>query len=180
MQHLYISYHEDEYELAHRLVDDLQAVGYMVFIDAVSNLATLAWAAETRLAIRACGAVVMILSPAEGRRVGIRHEGVLARRRQKPVIVLQRSPGELPRYLQTATVLDFTGDYDAARNELLGALPDIAQLIVADTPLRRGPRTPRRPPRQVSRARAIFWRWRVLLLAVILLLVLASVLGVFY
>ncbi len=177
MQHLYISYPEEDYALAHRLVDDLQAAGYMVFVDAVSKLATMAWAAETRQAIRGCGAVLMILSLAEGRRVGIRHEGILARRRHKPVYVLLRSPGELPRYLQDATVIDFSGDYDTAREVLLAALPGVAQLVTADAPLRRGPRTPRRPPRQVSRARTALWWWGLLLM-VIVCVVLGGALGV--
>jgi hypothetical protein len=177
MQHLYISYPEEDYALAHRLVDDLQAAGYMVFVDAVSNLATWAWAAETRQAIRGCGAMLMILSPADRRRIGIRHEGVLARRRGKPVYVLLRSQGVLPRYLQDATVIDFSGEYESARDQLLAALPDVAQLVTADGPVRRGPRTLRRPPRQVSRIRAVFGRLLLLLVVVIVCVVLASVWG---
>ena len=106
MQHLYISYPDERLRFAHRLVEDLQAAGYPVFVDAVSSVGTMSWAAETRHAIRTCGAVLMVLSPAEGRRVGIRHEGVLAKRRHKPVYVLRRSPGDLPRYLTEATVID--------------------------------------------------------------------------
>jgi hypothetical protein len=120
----------------------------------------------------------MILSLAEGRRVGMRHEGILARRRDKPVYVLLRSPGELPRYLQDATVIDFSGDYEPARDHLLAALPEVARLIVTDGPVQRGPRTPRRPPRQVSRARAMLWRWALVLLVVIVCVVIGSVFGV--
>jgi hypothetical protein len=177
MQHLYISYPEDDYEFVHRLVDDLQAAGYMVFVDAVSQLGTLAWAAETRQAIRACGAVLMVLSLAEGRRIGIRHEGVLAKRRRKPVYVLLRSTGELPRYLQDAVVIDWSGDYETARAELMAALPEVTQLIVADAPLPRGPRTPRRPPRQVPRKRVRLRRWALVIILLVACVVVGSMVG---
>ena len=166
MRHLYISYPEDDYEFAHRLVDDLQAAGYPVFVDAVSIAGTIAWAAETRQAIRACGAVLMVLSPADGRRVGIRHEGILANRRHRPVYALRRSPGDLPRYLLGATEIDFSGEYDSAFGALLAALPDATELLAASSPLPR--RRPRRPPHpQNRRRRRIAWSVGLLLAVVI-------------
>ncbi len=149
MQYLYISYPEDEHDLAHRLVADLQAVGYMVFVDAVSVPGGMAWAAETRRAIRSAGAVVIILSPEEGRQPGIRHESVLARRRDKPVFVLRRSAGELPRYLGGATEIDFTGEYEGAFEALRAALPGAAELLAAPDPA--ASRPPRRPPHKPDR-----------------------------
>ena len=171
MQYLYISYPDNDYEFAHRLVDNLQAAGYTVFMDAVSDAGTIAWAAETRHAIRACGAMLMILSPAEGRRVGIRHEGVLAKRRHKPVYVLQRSLGDLPRYLQTATVIDFSGDYDPALSQLLAVLPDAEALVAASDPLPRRPRRPPHPPNRTRRRIA----WVVALGGAALLCLLAGI-----
>lgn len=150
MQHLYISYPASDHTLAHRLVDDLQGMGYLVFIDTVSEPGTLPWAAETRHAIRSCGAMLMILSPAEGRRVGIRHEGVLANRARRPIIVLRRSDGDLPRYLLKAPVVDFTGDYATALAGLRAALPDPAALFAENHAPRR---VPRRPPHQPNRFR---------------------------
>ncbi len=154
MQHLYVSYPDHDYDFAHRLVDDLQAAGYVVFVDAVAARGTMAWAAETRHAIRAAGAVLMILDPARGRRVGMRHEGILAGRRRTPTFVLLRSPGDLPRYLSRATVMDFSTEYDAALGQLLAGLPAPAQLLVAEVPLRRPLRRP--PRRRDSR-----WRERL-------------------
>lgn len=151
MQYLYISYPEDDYDFAHRLVEGLQAVGYTVFVDAVGDVGTVSWAAETRHAIRSCGAMLMVLSPAGGRRTGIRHEGILSNRHKKPVYVLLRSPGDLPRYLDHATVIDFSGDYDPAFAALRAALPDPLALLAAVDPLPR--RRPRRPPRQPNRTR---------------------------
>jgi hypothetical protein len=158
MQHLYISYPENDYTFAHRLVEDLQAAGYPVFVDAVSSVGTMAWAAETRHAIRTCGAMLMVLSPAEGRRMGIRHEGILAKRRHKLVFVIRRSPGELPRYLQDATVIDFFGDnYETAWVQLSGALPPAADFLKMDEPVpaRRRPRRPPRPPALARRRRRL-------------------------
>jgi hypothetical protein len=151
MQYLYISYPEDDYEFAHRLVDDLQRAGYAVFVDAVAEAGTMPWAAETRHAIRSCGAVLMVLSPAEGRRVGTRHEGILANRRRKPVYVLRRSPGDLPRYLQRASTIDFSGEYEPALRQLVDMLPEAATLLTAPDPMPQ--RRPRRPPRQPNRTR---------------------------
>jgi hypothetical protein len=166
MQHLYISYPPDDYDFAHRLVDDLQAAGYAVFVDATSEIGTIAWAAETRRAIRTCGAMIMILALAKRRRLGIRHEGVLARRHHKPAYVLIRSSGDLPRYLAKATVVDFSGDYDAALRQLLAALPG-ADTLHSDPP---SPR-PRRPRtiRASRRARAIRWIGLIVLLLICLL-----------
>jgi hypothetical protein len=177
MQHLYLSYPENDYGLAHRLVDDLQAAGYPVFVDAVSSVGTMSWAGETRHAIRTCGALLMVLSPAEGRRVGIRHEGVLAKRRHKPVYVLRRSPGEMPRYLQEAVIIDCVDDqYDSALAQLLAALPPVERLRAPDVALPRRSRRPRRPPRHPSLARRR--RRLVMGLALIVALVACLALGI--
>lgn len=172
MQHLYLSYPENDYGLAHRLVDDLQAAGYPVFVDAVSSVGTMSWAAETRHAIRTCGALLMVLSPAEGRRVGIRHEGVLAKRRHKPVYVLRRSPGEVPRYLQDAVIIDCASDrYDSALAQLLAVLPPVERLRSANVALPRRSHRPRRPPRHPVLARR---RRRFVMGLVLLLIALAA------
>jgi hypothetical protein len=101
----------------------------------------------------------------------MRHEGILANRRRKPVYVLRRSPGELPRYLQQANVLDFSGEYEPAFQQLVAALPGAAALIDAPDPTPQ--RRPRRPPRQPNRIRrrmvwAVFWS--VVLIACLALL----------
>jgi hypothetical protein len=141
MQHLYISYPESDYDLTHRLVDDLQAAGYAVFIDAVSDVGTLAWAAETRRAIRTCGAMIMILGRG-WRRIGIRHEGVLTKRRNKPVVVLAHEPeGFIPRYLTRATIIDADAEYESLLRDLLAALPSASMLMNAPVlPGRQGQR----------------------------------------
>lgn len=156
MQYLYISYPDNDRDFAYRLVADLQAEKYAVFVDAVSNLGTMAWAAETRHAIRSCGAVLMVLALDEGRRIGIRHEGVLAQRRQKPVFVLLRGDGELPRYLVGSTVIDFSGDYQAAYAQLRAELPGATELLSAGSAAQRGPR---RPPRQIEPRKKSLWPW---------------------
>lgn len=169
MQYLYLSYPQGEYELAHRLVDDLQAAGYMVFVDAVSEPGGMAWAAETRHAIRACGALILILDPEEGRKVGMRHEGILAKRRDKPVFVLRRSAGDLPRYLAHATEIDFTGAYETAFPALRAALPDPLVLLQSSEPVPR--RRPRRPPRprdyRLRRRRQLQWGVALIVVAIL-------------
>jgi hypothetical protein len=171
MQYLYISYPDNDYQFAHRLVEDLQRAGYAVFVDAVAEAGTMPWAAETRHAIRSCSAMLMILSPAEGRRVGIRHEGILANRRRKPVYVLRRSEGDLPRYLQRATVIDFSGEFEPAFQQLEEALPDAATLLNAPDPTPQY--RPRRPPRQPNRTRRrMMWAlaWGAMLVVCLALL----------
>jgi hypothetical protein len=154
MQHVYVSYSPGKYTLAHQVVDDLQAVGYTVFVDAVAEPGTLGWAAETRRAIRASGAVVMILAD---RHTGLRHEGVLAHRRDRPVIVL-RDGVALPRYLHDATVIDCpdTLPYATLLARLLAALPDPVALLAA--PSIPAPR-PIPPPLTRDSRRERFWRW---------------------
>jgi hypothetical protein len=184
MQHLYLSYPENDYAFAHHLVEDLQAAGYPVFVDAVSSVGTMSWAAETRHAIRTCGALLMVLSPAEGRRVGIRHEGVLAKRRHKRVCVIRRSPGDLPRYLEDAVVIDFFDNhsvsYEDVWAQLAAALPPAADLLKAGESIP-GRRRPRRPPRPAALARR---RRRLVMVVIVLAVIVACVmlgiaLGVF-
>ncbi len=149
MRPIYISYPDSESEFAYRLVKDLQAVGYVVFMDAVSSPGSTAWAKETRRAIHSSGALIMVLSPEDGRRTGTRHEGVLALRGNKPFFVIQRTPGELPRYAQEATVIDCSGDYDVALRALLAQLPSGVELL---KPVPR-PKPQPRPPRHIRRGR---------------------------
>lgn len=173
MQPLYVSYPESEYNFAHRLVEDLQTRNYSVFVDAVGSPGSPAWANETRRAIRNSGALIMILSPEEGRRTGTRHEGVLALRGNKPFIVLQRTPGELPRYAQGATVIDCSGDYEIAFNQILDALPSALSLMRSLTPAPRSPRPPRQP--KYARQRRV-----VTIAVVIALLAACIVLGIVF
>lgn len=165
MQHVYLSYPETESGLAYRLVGDLQAAGYPVFMDAVSDVGSMAWAAETRRAIRGSGAVVMLLHLAGARRTGMRHEGIAAQRRDKPVIVGALSVGEVPRYLMGVPLIDFSGAYDVALNEVLTALPDVRQMITAQHPLPRH--------RRAALPGRVWWQrpvwWAVLLGAVLVM-----------
>ncbi len=173
MRHLYVSYPDHDYDFAHRLVDDLQAAGYVVFVDAVAALGTMAWAAETRHAIRAAGAMLMILDPARGRRVGMRHEGVLAGRWRAPTFVLLRSSGDLPRYLSRATVIDFSAEYGTALAGLLAGLPSPAELLAAEAPVRRPLRRPPRHRDSRWRERLVWGLAAVAVLAVCLLAAIA-------
>ncbi len=174
MRHLYVSYPPHDEPFALRLVGDLQAAGYAVFVDAVSEVGTLAWAAETRRAIRTCGAAILILELAGRRRMGIRHEGIAANRRRRPVYVLVRSAGDLPRYLQRATVIDSTGEYESALHQLRTALPPALDLLNDPAPAlnrRWRARAGRR-----ARRRAWLW-WGAALGAVLLCLLLGIVFG---
>lgn len=173
MRPLYISYPDSEHDFAQRLVADLQARNYAVFMDAVSNPGSPAWANETRRAIRTSGALIMILSPEEGRRTGTRHEGVLALRGNKPFVILQRTSGELPRYAHGAAIIDCTGDYDAAFRQLLDALPSALELLRATPAPRPQPRPPRQPE-QALRRRLVF------IMVVVFVLIVCAVLGVVF
>jgi hypothetical protein len=174
MWHLYVSYPPHDEPFALRLVSDLQAAGYAVFVDAASEVGTLAWAAETRRAIRTCGAAILILELAGRRRLGIRHEGIAANRRRKPVYVLVRSPGDLPRYLHRATVIDGTGEYESALHELRAALPPAQALLDDPVPALR--RRWRARPGRRARRRVLLW-WGGALGVILLCLLLGIVLG---
>ncbi|RPI95789.1 MAG: hypothetical protein EHM39_11485 [Chloroflexi bacterium] len=97
------------------------------------------------------------------RRVGIRHEGILANRRHKPVFVVAGAPFNLPRYLLRGTIIPYTGDYEAARDQLLSLLPSASYLLTSEPlPLRR--QRPR-PPQTRSRRRVLTCAGLILLLA---------------
>lgn len=170
MQYIYLSYPKDDADFAYRLIDDLQAAGYMVFVDAVSPPGSPAWAAETRRAIRGSGVVIMILNPENGRRTGIRLEGIGAKRRGKPVIVIQRSPGDLPRYVQDCPILDGTTSYEALWDKLRASLPEPATLIQAPPPNLRPLRRPPRQPADILRRRYVFLAVVALTTAALLIL----------
>jgi hypothetical protein len=103
----------------------------------------------------------------------MRHEGVLAKRRHKPVYVLRRSPGDLPRYLGEATVIDFADDnYEVAFAMLSGVLPSPVDFLKTTEPP--PPRRPRRPPRLPALARRRRRVVMVVMLIAALLLCLAA------
>ncbi|NDJ75718.1 MAG: TIR domain-containing protein [Chloroflexi bacterium] len=177
MQHVYLSYPATEYDLAHRLVDDLQAAGYAVFVDAVSELGSIAWASETRRAIRSCGALIVLLPFGTGKWTGIRHEGVLAQRWHKPVITLVRKEKQLPRYLRETMLIDVARDYMLVIRDLLATLPDAAALRRTPSPVGRAVSPPRTLVSRRERLRQ--WMWGgVALLVMVSLGVLGVVCGV--
>lgn len=120
---IFISYgRKDGRELALRLSDDLQAVGYSVWLDTAEIPGGANWSQEIEEAIEHSHLMLALLSPAAYDSQWCRAEQLRATRKGKRLIPLMAVSGsEVPLHLEHMNYLDFSDEsrYDAMFRDLL-------------------------------------------------------------
>jgi hypothetical protein len=123
---IFISYgRKDARELAVRLRDDLEAVGFSVWLDLENIPGGADWSQDIEEAIEHCHAALALLSPASYQSEWCRAEQMRALRKGKHLIpILAVAGAERPLYLEHRNYLDFSDltTYDAMFRDLLSDL----------------------------------------------------------
>ncbi len=119
---IFISYsRKDSKELAFRLRDDLQAMGFSVWLDLSAMSGGSTWTREIQNAIEHCHVAIVLLSPGERTSHWCLSEQLHAIENGKHVIPLLAVPGtDVPMHLRPFNYLDFTVDakYDEMFRDL--------------------------------------------------------------
>lgn len=120
---IFISYgRKDARDLAHRLKDDLMAVGYSVWLDTNEIPGGADWSQQIEDAIEQSHIMLALLSPASYTSQWCRAEQLRATRKGKRLIPLMAIDGaEVPLHLEHMNYLDFTQKprYDEMFRDLL-------------------------------------------------------------
>ncbi len=120
---IFISYgRKDARTLALRLRDDLEAVGFSVWLDLENIPGGADWSRDIEDAIEHCHITLALLSPAAYQSEWCRAEQLRARRKGKRLIPLLAVPGaERPLHLEHMNYLDFSDltAYDAMFRDLV-------------------------------------------------------------
>ena len=123
---IFISYgRKDARELAIRLRDDLEAVGFSVWLDLENIPGGADWSRDIEEAIEHCHVMLALLSPAAHQSEWCRAEQMRARRKGKRLIPLLAVAGaERPLYMEHMNYLDFSdlSAYDAMFRDLVSDL----------------------------------------------------------
>ncbi len=107
---IFISYaRRDARELAYQLRDDLQAIGFSVWLDMSAMSGGTNWPREIQDAIEHCHVALVLLSPAERESHWCLSEQLHAIEKAKHIIPLLAVPGiDVPMHLRPFNYLDFT------------------------------------------------------------------------
>ena len=126
VNNIFISYgRADAREFAIRLRDDLQAVGYRVWLDLNEIPGGASWSEDIENAIEHSHTMIALLSPASYASKWCRAEQLRARRKGKKIIpLLVDATAEIPLQLEHINYLDFTqvDRYDTMFSDLLSDL----------------------------------------------------------
>ena len=120
---VFISYgRKDARELAFKLREDLQAVGYSVWLDVSEIVGGADWLQSIEDAIEHCDPTLALMSPASSESQWCKAEQLRSMRKGKLLIPLQVTPdAEPPLHLEHLNALDFTqsAQYDSRFRDLL-------------------------------------------------------------
>jgi formylglycine-generating enzyme required for sulfatase activity len=87
MAHIFISYSHTDTDYAHALADNLQHVGFDVWIDARLDYGS-TWPQEIQKQLDTCGAFILIMSPRSFESAWVQNELQRAKRKLKPIFPL--------------------------------------------------------------------------------------------
>jgi hypothetical protein len=124
------------------------------------------WADEIDRAVRACDALILVISPDSMKSEWVSKETILAMNLKKPVVPVMCRQTDLPVHLIDIQYIDFQGKYNEALQQLHQAL----STVPVEGPPPAAPAPPRQPPTKRKRG-----NW--LLIGSLLLCVLLAVLA---
>lgn len=128
MKNLFLSYSRKDVDKAERIIADLSALGYRVWLDSDQLRGGDHWREKIVQAIETCDRFLILLSPNSVVSEHVTKELVLAETAQRTIIPLMIDDTELPagfRYqLVGLQIISFAWDYEAGFKALLATLGD--------------------------------------------------------
>lgn len=125
-RHIFVSYSHNPQDIPFtlRLVDDLRAVGRVVWID-VDDRNSAPFAANIRQALIACYAYIIILSPDSSNSNWVSNElSFVVERKSAKIYPIMFRKTQRPLEIQNLRYEDFQGDYESAFSRLVRRLPN--------------------------------------------------------
>lgn len=167
----FISYSRKDNTFAHRLAADLRAEGHTVWMDVSTLRAGQDWADEIDRAVRACDALILVVSPDSMKSEWVSKETILAMNLKKSVVPVMCRQTTLPVHLIDIQYIDFQNSYDEALQQLHQALSTLSTKSTGGPP----PAAPA-PRRQPPPPKRKWGSWLLIgtLLCCFLLAILAS------
>jgi len=168
MTKVFISYSRQDNTFAHRLAQDLRNAGQTVWMDVSTLRAGQDWADEIDRAVRACDALILVVSPDSMKSEWVSKETILAMNLKKSIVPVICRQTDLPVHLVDIQYIDFQGRY----NEALRQLVQVLSALSATGSPPAGP-----PPSWQSSPKRKWGSWLLIgsLLLCVLLAILATV-----
>jgi TPR repeat protein len=118
----FVSYSRADFEFVLRLAKDLKTKGAQVWMDKLDIRAGQIWAIAVESAMKACGRMLVILSPSSVNSSQVRAEFTYALTNKKELIPVVHRECEVPYLLHPYQFADFTAKYEEGVKALLEAL----------------------------------------------------------
>jgi tetratricopeptide (TPR) repeat protein len=143
----FVSYARKDSDFVRRLVEDLKARGANVWLDQSDIQLGQRWDAEVERALRMCGEMLVILSPASVESRNVMDEVTFALDKGKKIIPVLHQKCEIPFRLGRLNYVDLASDYEHGLQKLLTGFEANIETDSADRPGRTD--------------RTVRWRWSV-------------------
>ena len=115
----FISYSRSDAEFALRLASDLRSAGQAIWLDQLDIAPGARWDREVEQALKGCGRLLLILSPASAQSENVQDEIGYALQQHKLIIPVLHQPCDIPLRLLRLQYIDFTKDYGRGLQRLL-------------------------------------------------------------
>jgi TIR domain-containing protein len=121
-QKVFFSYSRADAEFALQLATDLRSAGVNLWIDQLDIPAGAQWDNAVEEALKQCPCLLVILSPMSTASQNVMDEVSFAIERNKRILPVLYRNCDIPFRLKRLQYIDFSGDYNVARNKLIDAL----------------------------------------------------------
>ena len=120
--HAFFSYARSDAAFVLKVAQQLRRLGRKVWVDQLDIPKGARWDEAVEGALRASPCLMVVLSPASVKSQNVLDEVAFALDEKRPVLPILLQPVVLPFRLKRLQYIDFTGDYDAAFEQMVAAL----------------------------------------------------------
>lgn len=118
---VYVSYAPDDEAQARQIAADLEKSGLNIWLHEPDKAST-QWAGGVHPALKECGRMVVVLSPAALNDASLDAAWTFFKGQRKPIVLAQVAAADVPDAVRRSPRYDFSADYKRALRQMLGAL----------------------------------------------------------